>query len=245
MAETQEVIRTRTEKRTKAVSTERILGAKHALNALRCLASIGDREAAEDQSAAAYFAQKTADLAAIKTAAAGLDPLQQGFFMTLAEYIHCIFESGTPNLKNWTPDCALTEAEMTERCRAMDADELPATTAAEIADAMQKGLSTTGAESAPDDGGFAQIENNERVSLALEATWEIEGLISAILRTPRAFEAHDSIPVRGMVLRISALNDAISAALGDDAEKVDDIFKMINGVCRAETQAVGAGASDD
>lgn len=65
-------------------------------------------------------------------------------------------------------------------------------------------------------GSAADIEfSEERVDVALQATWEIDGLLELIVRESQSLEA-GNLALRGLAIRAKALNSAVMSALGED-----------------------------
>ncbi|MDD5177086.1 MAG: hypothetical protein PHQ05_11765 [Sterolibacterium sp.] len=61
---------------------------------------------------------------AIKTlddAAGTMSPFQSGFIEAIAEYLHFINTTGTPDLFVWKPDAALSETELADERQRLEA----------------------------------------------------------------------------------------------------------------------------
>ncbi len=67
--------------------------------------------------------------------------------------------------------------------------------------------------------------SGERANIALNATWEIEGLADiALSNLPKNA---DLLALRGLVARIKTLNSAIMSAIGDDLCTLDDLRDLV------------------
>lgn len=69
------------------------------------------------------------------------------------------------------------------------------------------------------------ISCEERNTLALEATWEIEHLASLVMEL--AEREHDMLPFRGLGARIKELNSVVMSAVGEETRENSDLYRAI------------------
>lgn len=79
--------------------------------------------------------------------------------------------------------------------------------------------------------GGAELRNPARARVALEASWEIDGLVTALIaRIAAGIDVGDDLFIRGLSMRIRDLNTATMRALGDEGQDVSDLREMVTGV---------------
>ena len=72
-------------------------------------------------------------------------------------------------------------------------------------------------------------EKSQRQRLALEASWQIEGLTSMVLAGLQEIEDESGPGLKGAVVRIRQLSQIVMGALHDDIEKVEDLHRELHG----------------
>lgn len=103
------------------MNVERIAGAKECIAALAKLEQSAENLPESANDAAVYAAIHSGDAKTLIAQFGPLTPRQEGAFRMLAEYIHCLFTTGTPDLDKWTPYVAHTEEEIAEWAAAANA----------------------------------------------------------------------------------------------------------------------------
>lgn len=70
-------------------------------------------------------------------------------------------------------------------------------------------------------------DDSPRVGIALEATWEIEQLTNSLLRIIN--DDHEMLDLRGITLRLQAVNSVIMSALSDHFEDTRSLRSRLTG----------------
>lgn len=76
----------------------------------------------------------------------------------------------------------------------------------------------------------------ERVSLAVEAAWELESISDAIIDTAAKLNV-DALSIRGMAIRVRTLACVVMSALDDDLETSSSIRSKLSGKRAEATEA--------
>jgi hypothetical protein len=88
-----------------------IAGAKECVVALQCLLQSAKNLPDTADDAEVFYAIQSTDALALCAAFGPMTPRQAGAFRALAEYIHAVETTGTPDIDTWLPDVALTPSE--------------------------------------------------------------------------------------------------------------------------------------
>ena len=75
------------------------------------------------------------------------------------------------------------------------------------------------------------IPDAERLRFALEAAWQIEGLLDLVIDSP--IKQSDHLGVLSAVIRCKALSGAVMSAVDDEGVEVDDLHLIVHGTYRA------------
>ncbi len=95
------------------INASRIAGALKCMGALRKLEQSAEHGEDDDPTMAGYYGKQLADARALVAALGPMTPEQEGIVATLAEYIHTIATTGTPNIDpgGWLPLSSMTNEE--------------------------------------------------------------------------------------------------------------------------------------
>ncbi|NJD35366.1 MAG: hypothetical protein FIA96_11135 [Betaproteobacteria bacterium] len=120
----------------RTIEASRIAGAIKCMDALRKLEQSAEFSVDSDPTIAGYYGKQLADTRALVSALGPMTPEQEGIVATLAEYIHTIATTGTPNIDpgRWLPLSAMAEEDrrvMIGRVQS-ESDEIDAKIDAEI-----------------------------------------------------------------------------------------------------------------
>lgn len=72
------------------------------------------------------------------------------------------------------------------------------------------------------------LGSEERIRVALEASWKMESIADALIEASQGLDASD-LAIRGLSIRVKGLANVAMSALGDDAEPIAEIRKRLTG----------------